>query len=50
MEHELRDAEFSNYGEFVKFFNQASQLLIDARETEPLLRNAMKYAKFKLNE
>jgi len=50
MEQELRDAEFSNYGEFVKFFNQASQLLIDARETEPLLRNAMKYAKFKLNE
>ena len=50
MEQELRDAEFSNYGEFVKFFDQASQLLIDARETEPLLRNAMKYAKFKLNE
>ena len=30
------------------FFNKASQMLIDARETEPLLRNAMKYAKTKL--
>ncbi len=50
MEQKLRDAEFLNHDELVKFFDQASQMLIDARETEPLLRNAMKYAKFKLKE
>jgi hypothetical protein len=48
MEHELRNQEFSDSNEVLEFFNKASQMLIDARETEPLLRNAMKYAKSKL--
>lgn len=46
MEQELRN--FSNPDEVKDFFDKASQILIDARETEPLLRNAMKYAKSKL--
>jgi hypothetical protein len=48
MEQELRNQNFSNSDEEKNFFNKASQMLIDARETEPLLRNAMKYAKTKL--
>jgi len=48
MEQELRNQEFSDSNEVTDFFNTASQMLIDARETEPLLRNAMKYAKSKL--
>lgn len=48
MEHELRNQKFSDSNEVLEFFNKASQMLIDARETEPLLRNAMKYAKSKL--
>ena len=48
MEQELRNQKFSNSDEVTDFFNKASQMLIDARETEPLLRNAMKYAKSKL--
>lgn len=50
MEQELRNWKFENHDELSKFFNEASQMLIDARETEPLLRNAMKYAKSKLKE
>jgi hypothetical protein len=48
MEQELRNQKFSDSDEVKDFFNKASQMLIDARETEPLLRNAMKYAKTKL--
>lgn len=48
MEQELRNWKFKNKKEVSDFFNKASQMLIDARETEPLLRNAMKYAKSKL--
>ena len=48
MEQELRNQKFSDSNEVKDFFNKASQMLIDARETEPLLRNAMKYAKTKL--
>ena len=50
MEQELRNWKFENHDELSKFFNDGSQMLIDARETEPLLRNAMKYAKSKLKE
>jgi hypothetical protein len=50
MEQELRNQKFSNSNEVTDFFNTASQMLIDARETEPLLRNAMKYTKSKLKE
>ena len=45
MEQELRNQNFSNPDEVKDFFDKASQMLIDARETEPLLHNAMKYAK-----
>ena len=48
MEQELRNWKFKNSKEVTDFFNKASQMLVDARETEPLLRNAMKYAKSKL--
>ena len=48
MQQELREWEFSDEKELIEFFNAASKMLIDARETEPLLRNAMKYAKSKL--
>ena len=48
MEQELRNQKFSDSNEITDFFNTASQMLIDARETEPLLRNSMKYAKSKL--
>lgn len=50
MEQELRNWKFENKDELSDFFSKASQMLIDARETEPLLRNAMKYAKSKLKE
>ena len=48
MEHELRNKKFKDQNETTEFYNKASKILIDARETEPLLRNAMKYAKSKL--
>ena len=48
MQQELREWKFSDEKELMEFFNAASKMLIDARETEPLLRNAMKYAKSKL--
>jgi len=50
MEQELRNWKFESHDELSRFFNEASQMLIDARETEPLLRNAMKYAKSKLKK
>ena len=50
MEQELRNWKFENKDELSDFFSKASQILIGARETEPLLRNAMKYAKSKLKE
>lgn len=50
MEQELRNWKFENKDELSDFFSKASQMLIGARETEPLLRNAMKYAKSKLKE
>ncbi len=50
MQQELHSQRFSHYEEIQEFLFQWSQLLIDARETEPLLRNAMKYAKYKLNQ
>jgi hypothetical protein len=48
MAKELSDAQFADRDELVKFFDEGSKMLIDARETEPLLRNGMKYAKSKL--
>jgi len=48
MAQELSDAQFADRDELKKFFDEASKMLIDARETEPLLRNGMKYAKSKL--
>jgi len=48
MEQELRSWNFNNHDEVSEFFDAASQTLINARETEPLLRNAMRYAKSKL--
>lgn len=50
MEQELRSQIFSTPEQMKEFVITASQLLIDARETEPLLRNGMKYAKSKLNQ
>lgn len=48
MEKKFRWAKFNSQEEMNSFFTKASNLLIKARETEPLLRNAMKYAKSKL--
>ena len=48
MENKFRWAKFNSNKEMNDFFTKASNLLIKARETEPLLRNAMKYAKSKL--
>lgn len=50
MEQELRSQTFSSNEELKDFVEQASQALIAARETEPLLRNGMKYAKSKLQQ
>ena len=50
MQQELNNREFKNPEELKQFFDKASQMLIDARETEPLLRNAMKYAKSKFKK
>jgi len=50
MEKQLRESKIKNKKDLEKFFDKASSMLIWARETEPLLRNAMKYAKFKLNQ
>ena len=46
---QLRSREIKNQKDLETFFEKASSMLIWARETEPLLRNAMKYAKFKLH-
>lgn len=48
MQNELKRQTFASHEEMILFVNKASQMLIDARETEPLLRNGMKYAKSKL--
>ncbi|MDD3262440.1 MAG: translation initiation factor eIF-2B [Candidatus Absconditabacteria bacterium] len=50
MEQELRSQSFATQEEVANFVLKASQMLIDARETEPLLRNGMKYTKSKLNQ
>ena len=47
---ELRWANIKNQKDLQIFFEKATHMLIWARETEPLLRNAMRYAKFKLHE
>ena len=49
MKTELERQTFASDEEMKAFVLQGSQMLIDARETEPLLRNGMKYAKSKLN-
>lgn len=49
MEKQLRSKKFSSKKELKIFFNESTRLLIEARETEPMLRNGMKYARFKLN-
>ena len=49
MQKELSNQQFKDSEELSDFFNKASKMLVEARETEPLLRNAMKYAKSKLN-
>ena len=48
MQQELSNQQFKDSEEVSDFFKKASKMLIEARETEPLLRNAMKYAKSKL--
>jgi translation initiation factor 2B subunit (eIF-2B alpha/beta/delta family) len=48
MQQELSNQQFKDSEELSDFFNKASKMLVEARETEPLLRNAMKYAKSKL--
>ena len=48
MEKKFRGSIFNSKKEMKDFFIKSSNLLIKARETEPLLRNAMKYAKSKL--
>ncbi|AHB40973.1 hypothetical protein P148_SR1C00001G0163 [candidate division SR1 bacterium RAAC1_SR1_1] len=50
MEQELRSQTFSNIEEMKNFVEAATEMLIAARETEPLLRNGMKYAKSKLQQ
>jgi translation initiation factor 2B subunit (eIF-2B alpha/beta/delta family) len=50
MEQELRSQSFATQEGVANFVLKASQMLIDARETEPLLRNGMKYAKSKLQQ
>jgi translation initiation factor 2B subunit (eIF-2B alpha/beta/delta family) len=48
MEKQLRSKKFSSKKDLKVFFDKSTKLLIDARETEPLLRNGMKYARSKL--
>jgi len=48
MEKQLRSKKFSSKKELKIFFDKSTKLLIQARETEPLLRNGMKYARSKL--
>lgn len=48
MEKQLRLKKFSNKKELKDFFDRSTKLLIEARETEPMLRNWMKYARYKL--
>lgn len=48
MEKQLRSRKFSSKKELKIFFDKSTKLLIQARETEPLLRNGMKYARSKL--
>ena len=48
MEKKFRGSKFNSKKEMKDFFIKSSNLLIKARETEPLLRNAIKYAKSKL--
>ena len=50
MVKQLRSVKLKNKKDLENFFEKSSSMLIGARETEPLLRNAMKYAKFKLHE
>lgn len=50
MEKQLRASKLKDTKKLEKFFDKASSMLIWARETEPLLRNAMKYARFKIHE
>jgi ribose 1,5-bisphosphate isomerase len=49
MKKQLRSKKFSSKKELKTFFDKSTKLLIEARETEPMLRNGMKYARFKLN-
>jgi hypothetical protein len=39
MEKQLRLKKFSNKKELKDFFDRSTKLLIEARETEPMLRN-----------
>jgi hypothetical protein len=48
MEKQLRSKKFSSKKELKIFFDKSIKLLIQARETEPLLRNGMKYVRSKL--
>jgi|GEM_PF-1958440 len=50
MQNELKRQIFASNEEMLDFVTKASQILIDARETEPLLRNGMKYAKSKISQ
>ncbi|MEI6426045.1 MAG: hypothetical protein WCO66_01695 [Candidatus Absconditabacteria bacterium] len=48
MQNELKRQIFSSNEEMLDFVKKASHILIEARETEPLLRNGMKYATSKI--
>jgi eIF-2B alpha/beta/delta-like uncharacterized protein len=50
MQNELKRQNFNSHEEMLDFVSKASQILIKARETEPLLRNGMKYAKSKITQ
>ncbi len=50
MEEELQRQTFSDYEELHKFTKQASQLLMLARDTEPMLFNGLTYALSVLEE
>ena len=50
MQKEIKRQIFASHEEMTIFVNKAAKMLIEARETEPLLRNGMKYAKSKLTQ
>lgn len=50
MEKSLRKLTFSTRSDLERFFDESTKLLVEVRETEPMLRNGMKYARSKLRQ